>query len=171
MSSVLTPKSPLIYPSTISVPVDSDSLLWSGPVLKTLTDLADRTDYLAGRCKAFAFSGTNSTGTSSTSYVDVTGATVSIGTLAIGDKVQVTSFCEADSSNVTSRIVVADTVDTTAGTSSLISSAVSPYTRLEVWTYVATRATAHTVKLQHKVSSGTYKATTYSCNVMLVRLP
>lgn len=171
MSTALTPKSPLIYPSTVSVPDDSESLLWSGPIRTTLTQIADRTDYLAAKDKAFSFSGTNATNTSSTTFVDVTGATVAVGTLAIGDRIQITSFCEATTTEVTSRVVVTDTVDTTAGSSSLISSAVSPYTRVEIWTYTATRATAHTVKLQHKVSSGTQRATVYSVNVLLSRGP
>lgn len=107
MSTTLTPKSPPEFPAPITLPDPGTSHLPSVATNATLTQLADRTDALKNQFRAAVVNGTNSTASTGT-WVDISGASVSLGTCAVGDVVIALGLGTKITSGTQARLQVTD---------------------------------------------------------------
>lgn len=154
MSTTLTPKSPEIFPD-VSLPSPGDDILGSS-YTTTLTQLADRTDWLKRQFRGGAVSGTNSTN-STGSWVDVDSASISLGTCYGNDQVIVLGCGAVDdvSGNMQLRVALTDGTTTLTGTPPVVLTVPSTGT----WT----------IKLQqYHASSGRYTRFSFGA---IVRTP
>lgn len=152
MSTALTPKSPLIYPSTVSVPDDSESLLWSGPFRTTLTQLADRTDYLRGVVRIYSVNGVNTTaGTGS--FADVPGTTISLGALPVGAIITTVLATENADLRTNVRVVVNNGSDLYPALTIMFRALNYPNQSAVMCGYTTTVATTHTIRVQQKTNT------------------
>lgn len=143
MSTALTPKSPREFP-TVMHPTDGESYLWSGPIRMTLTQLADRTDYLSGRLvkTTISYSGATPTNNQWTSVV-----TLSAGTLDVGS--QVAFMCPVqDGTSCLFRCVVSDDIAMYDG-GGLYTMIEASGTGYEIWMHTVVRRATHTLALQY----------------------
>ena len=105
MSTTLTPKSPVEFPAPITLLDAGTDLLPSSGLAAVFAQLADRSDALKEQFRTGCVSGTNAT-LSTGAWVDVDGASVSMGTMLPGETLVILGCGTYVTSGTTTRVAV-----------------------------------------------------------------
>lgn len=161
MSEPITKRATVLFPSTITVPDDSESLLWSGPVKTTVRDLVDRADYLRDATSLACVRGTNATAGTST-WTSIAGSSSTI-PLGIGDRVHILAGVEGSNPIGSVMVRIAATAGGVTeypgmafgGTSVVYNS------RFIVGLFIASRAGEHVFSIQQMNPSASDRVSKY----------